>query len=125
MYSMVHQNLIYLFNKNFERLGVVQVNLGVDVEVEVALLIHADLNCGRPRSIFRDGLPVQDLDGIVPDSGVKVIFMCMAVKGFISIVHSLPFHNVLPLGKLIHDFVVVFITRVNDEVDLREEICEK
>ena len=64
-------NSIYLFNENFERLGVVQVNLGVDIEVEVALLFHADLNCGRPRSIFRDGLPVQDLDGIVPKLGIR------------------------------------------------------
>ena len=51
------------------------MNLGVDVEVEVALLIHADLNCGRPRSIFRDGLSVQDLDGIVPLIGLSLSFL--------------------------------------------------
>ena len=44
----------------------------------------------------------------------------MAVKAIVSIVRFIPFHNLLFLGKLIYAFVMVFITRVYDEVDLRE-----
>ena len=56
----------YLFNENLERLRVVQMDLRVDVEIEVALLVDAHLNGRRPRGLLRNRLAVQDLDRVVP-----------------------------------------------------------
>ena len=95
-----HVLFFYLFNEDFERLGVVHMNLGIDVEVKVALLVRADLDGGRPGRVFRHRLPVQDLD------------------------RAVPFRDVIPLGKLVHVLVVILVPGVYDEVNLKDEKYE-
>ena len=108
------------------------MNLGIDVEVEVALFVHADLNGSRPGRLFRNRLPVQDLDRIVPLNINELRLLQMVDMGdkghgmlctYVMLYMYIPLRNVLPLGKLIHVFVVVFISGVYDKVNLRMETC--
>ena len=71
------------------------MNLGIDVEVEVALFVHADLNGSRPGRLFRNRLPVQDLDRIVPVNNRNELRLLQMVdmgdKGYV--IHMLYIHT--------------------------------